>query len=228
MISLAPPLERVGLPRLTVSLLQIVSAEADLILLDLFATADNTLVPRFFARYPEPLAEGADALAQLDWGQSRCPHCGRFHRECAYAFPPRGLLAAFVAKSRSDGLRGVIVVPFAPSDSAWPTLAAASRTTVVGQRVPCVIVPSSRTYVCDGDDLGGAQRLAVMAVDFSKWSKRSFAAVVAPCGHHRELRAPQQRLGSRDVDEQRRLAEALLLLAVAASDRFTAGAGSSR
>jgi hypothetical protein len=62
----APPLERVGLPRLTVALLQIVSAEAYLILLDLFATADNTLVPRFFARYPEPLAEGADALAQLD------------------------------------------------------------------------------------------------------------------------------------------------------------------
>ncbi len=36
--------------------------------LDLFATADNTLVPRFFVLYQEPLAEGADALAQLDWG----------------------------------------------------------------------------------------------------------------------------------------------------------------
>jgi hypothetical protein len=124
-----------------------------------------------------------------------------------------------VAKARSDGLRGVIVVPLAPSDSAWPTLAAASCTTVVGQRDPCVIVPSSRTYVCDGDDLGGAQRLAVMAVDFSKWSKQSFAPVVAPCGHHRELLAPQQRLGSRDVDEQRRLAEALLLLSRPGSGR---------
>ena len=71
-----------------------------------------------------------------------------------------------MAKARSDGLRGVIVVPFAPSDPAWPTFAAC--TTVVGQRDPCVIVPSSRTNVCDGDDLGGAQRLAVMAVDFSK------------------------------------------------------------
>jgi hypothetical protein len=38
--------------------------------LHLFATADNTLVPRFFALYPAPLAEGADALAQLDWGVS--------------------------------------------------------------------------------------------------------------------------------------------------------------
>jgi hypothetical protein len=174
----------------TVALRRIVSAEAErlgaLISLDLFATADNTLVPRFF----EPLAEGTDALAQLDWGQSLCPHCGQFHRECAYAFPPRGLLAAFVAKARSDGLRGVIVVPFVLSDPAWPTLAAASCMTVAGQRDPCVIVPNTPMYVRDGDDLGGAQRLAVMAVDFSQWSKRPFSAVAAPCGHHRGLRAP--------------------------------------
>ncbi len=68
--------------------------------LDLLATADNTLVPRFFALYPEPLAEGAYALAQPDWGRSRCPHCGQHHRECTFAFPTRGLLAAFVAKAR--------------------------------------------------------------------------------------------------------------------------------
>jgi hypothetical protein len=128
------------------ALRRIVTSEAEehlgeAISLDLFATADNTLVPRFFALYTEPLAEGADALSQLDWGRSRCPHCGQLHRECAFAFPPRGLLAPFVAKARSDGLRGVIVVPFAPSDSAWPTHAAASRTSVVGQRDPCVIVP---------------------------------------------------------------------------------------
>jgi hypothetical protein len=137
-------------------------------------------------------------------GACACGACGAMRRDrvwrvwvsvgalraCAYAFPPRGLLAAFVAKARSDVLRGVIVVPFAPSDPVWPTLAAASCTMmVVGQRDPCVIVPSSRTYVCDGDDLGGAQRLAVMALDLSRWSKRSFAAVVAPCGHHREQAA---------------------------------------
>ena len=53
--------------------------------LDLFATADNTLVPCFFARHPEPLAEGADALAKPDWGLSRCS-CGLMHRECVFAF----------------------------------------------------------------------------------------------------------------------------------------------
>ena len=45
------------------ALRRVVMAEAtrrrgSLISLDLLATADNTLVPRFFARHPEPLAEG--------------------------------------------------------------------------------------------------------------------------------------------------------------------------
>ena len=200
----------------TAALRRIVASEAERlgepIWLDLFATADNTFVPRFFALYPEPLAEGADALAQPDWGRSRCPHCGQHHRECAFAFPPRGLLAAFVAKARSDGLRGVIVVPFVPSDPAWPTLAAASRTSVAGQRDPCVIVPNSPEYAREGDDLGGAQRLAVMAVDFSRWSRRSFAGVVAPCGRQRELRVTQPLRGSLDAEDRRRIAGALLRL----------------
>jgi hypothetical protein len=72
--------------------------------LDLFATADNALVPLFFSRFPEPLAEEVDTLAQPDWGRSRCPHCGALHQECVFAFPPRALLPAFVAKARADGL----------------------------------------------------------------------------------------------------------------------------
>jgi hypothetical protein len=68
----------------------------------------------------------------------------------------------------------MVVVPFTPSDPAWPTLVAASRTSVVGQRDPCVVVQNSLEYAREGDDLGGAQRLAVMAVDFSLWSRRSF------------------------------------------------------
>ena len=200
----------------TAALRRIVTSEAERlgepISLDLFATADNALVPRFFAPYPEPLAEGADALAQPDWGRSCCPHCGQHHRECAFAFPPRGLLAAFVAKARSDGLRGVIVVPFAPSDPAWPTLAAASRSSVAGQRDPCIIVPNSPEFARGGDDLGGAQRLAVMAVDFSRWSRRSYAGVVAPCGRHRESRATQPLVGSLDAADRRRIAAALVRL----------------
>ena len=125
--------------------------------LDLFATADNTLVPRFCARYPEPLAECVDAMAQPDWSRSRCG-CNRVHLECVFAFPPRALLPQFVAKARADGLRGVVVVPFTPSDPTWPAFAAASLTTIEGQRDPCIILSDPAAYVRDGDALGGAQR----------------------------------------------------------------------
>ena len=50
---------------------------------------------------------------------------------------------------------------------------------MAGRRDPCVIVPHSPEYALEGDDLGGAQRLAVMAVDFSRWRRRSFASVTA-------------------------------------------------
>ena len=149
--------------------------------IDLFATADNAIVPRFFARLPEPLAEGVDALAQPDWGRSHCPQCGQDHRECAFAFPPRPLLLAFVAKARADGLHGVVVVPITPSDPAWPALVSASLSHVDGQLDRCVIVPNSCEFASEGADLGGAQRLAVMAVDFTRYSRRSFAGLVAPC-----------------------------------------------
>jgi hypothetical protein len=82
--------------------------------------------PWFFSRFPEPLAEGIDALAPPDWGCSRCQHCGALHRECVFAFQPRALLPAFVVKARADGLRGIVIVPFTPSDPAWPALTSVS------------------------------------------------------------------------------------------------------
>ena len=158
--------------------------EADLSI-DLFASAENAVVPRFFAQFPEPLAEGTDALAQPDWGRSRCPRCGQWYRESVPAFPPRALLPAFVARARADGLRGVVVVPFTPSDPAWPALEAASLTSVDGQRDRCVIVSNPTEFASEGTDLGGAQRLAVMAVDFARYSQRSFVDLVQPCAQHR-------------------------------------------
>jgi hypothetical protein len=41
--------------------------------LDPFATAVDALVPWFFWRFPEPLAEGADALARPVWGPLSLP-----------------------------------------------------------------------------------------------------------------------------------------------------------
>jgi hypothetical protein len=200
----------------TAELRRIVTQEATrlgaTVSVDLFATADNALVPRFFARYPEPLAEGVDALSQPDWGRSLCPHCGTVHRECAFAFPPRALLPAFLAKARCDGLRGVVVVPFTPSDPAWPALASASLTRVEGQLDPCVIVTNSATFVRagDGPELGGAQRLAAMAVDFSRFSRRPFASLADACEQHRKARPRPALQGEGDAAVRSRLANALL------------------
>jgi hypothetical protein len=56
-----------------------------------------------------------------------------------------------------------------------PSLSAASLTPGEGWQDCYVVLPCSAKFVRDGDELGSAQRLAVMAADFSRWSKRSFA-----------------------------------------------------
>jgi hypothetical protein len=84
--------------------------------LDLFATADNAVVPRFFARFPEPLAEGRRA-GPTESGPLSLPalwSCAPGVR--VRAFPPRALLPVFVAKAKADGLRGIVIAPFTPSD----------------------------------------------------------------------------------------------------------------
>ena len=101
-------------------------------------------------------------------------------------FRLEGLARKFVAKARSDGMCGVVVVPFTPSDPTWPALAAASLTSVVGQRDPCMVLSDPAAYVRVGDDLGGTQCLAVMAVDFGRWSQNASVGFAPPCGWHAE------------------------------------------
>ena len=76
--------------------------------LDVFASGDNAVVPRFFARHAEPAAEGVIAFAQPSRAVSRCPACGLRHREFPLIFPPRALLLATVAKLRADGVRRAV------------------------------------------------------------------------------------------------------------------------
>ena len=90
----------------------------------------------------------------------------------------------------TDGMRRVVVVPL---DSTWAALAAATLTFVDGQRDPCIILSDPVAYVREGDDLGGAQRLAVMAVDFGRWSQRTSMGFEPPCGWNAERR-PRQSL----------------------------------
>ena len=180
------------------------------ITIDWFAATENTLVPRLFARHPEPAAEAADALAQPDWGRSLCPHCCRWHRETVFAFPPLPLLARTLAKARADGIRGVLVVPFTPSHPTWPVLEAASLTRVDGQLNRCIIVPNSATYARAGGLPESTQRLAVLAVDFSPRSARSLSGLSDPCTLAFAHRPRAPRHSVQDTADRARIAAALL------------------
>jgi hypothetical protein len=93
---------------------------------DLFATAANAVVPRFFSRYPEPSAETVDAFTSPSWNASTCPACSLCHREVFFAFPPVPLMPDFIAKARADGARGLVLTPTAVTADHWGALVRAS------------------------------------------------------------------------------------------------------
>ena len=88
-----------------------------------------------------------------------------------------------------------------------------------GQRDPCIILQDPITYARNGDDLCGAQRLIVMAVDFGRWSQRTSAGVASPCGWHAELRQLQSLQSDLDATDRQRLAAALSRLGLPGSWR---------
>ena len=89
---------------------------------------------------------------------------------------------------------------------------AASLTSVDGQRDLCSVLSDTAAYVREGDDLGGAQRLAVMAVDFGRWSQRTSVGFEPPCGWNAERRPRQSLQSELDVADRQRLPSALLRL----------------
>ena len=109
-------------------------------------------------------------------------------------------------------MRGFVVVPFTPSDPTWPALAAASLTSVDGQRDPCIVLSDPAAYVQEGDDLGGAQRLAVMSAGGARLSQRASVGLVPPCGWHAERRPLQSLQSELDAAIRQRPAVALLRL----------------
>jgi hypothetical protein len=142
---------------------------------DAFASASNSLLPRFFARYAEPTAEAEDAFAVTDWAVSTCPSCGRDHHETLFASPPP-LLNAFVAKARADGARAVVVTPLAVSAPWWNKLLRAS---VVRNDEGFLRIRKQQSQL--GSDAEG--ELAIFAVDFATLSSRARSALPSPpCG----------------------------------------------
>jgi len=131
-------------------------------------------------------------------------------REAPLVFPLASLVPRALAKTRADGTRGVVVIPFSPSAAFWPGFAAASRSASPASFDPCIVVPASPSYVSEAADLEGAQRLAVMAVDFSRGGfaptrpdrpalraghRTPAAASHAPCGGRGGRTAHSSRVG---------------------------------
>ena len=190
--------------------------------MDLFASSSNCIVPRFFARYPEPLAEAVDALSQPDWAFSRCQSCNRRHQECCFVF----LLPLVLRKAEVDCLQGIFVVPFAVTDPTWQSLMGAS-----------VSAGWDRYRACDhrvvsNAPASGVQRLAIIAVDFHRLRQQPDLEVAAPCAQAAALRLRRSLQSSTDEEDRRRIGFALQLggacsTATVASGRHAPGLSGS-
>jgi hypothetical protein len=101
-------------PACSVSLQQVVrdfaSTYSPGITIDYFAAAGNALVPRFAAWTAEAGAEIVDAFSARSWNHGKCV-CGLRHRETGFFFPPNGLEDTVVRRAKSDGARGIFLVP---------------------------------------------------------------------------------------------------------------------
>lgn len=71
----------------------------ELIVLDLFATLDNSQLPGFFSRYPAPGAEGIDAL------------CSPWPQGLLYAFPSLPLILGVVRKVLEEKVQIILLAP---------------------------------------------------------------------------------------------------------------------
>ena len=92
---------------------------------DLFASAATAQCPRYWSEFPDPDAEGCDALGAESWLCSSC-ECGTAHTETAWIFPLIPLLRPTLAKIKADGIRGVLLAPVTPGAEWWPILEEAS------------------------------------------------------------------------------------------------------
>jgi hypothetical protein len=174
------------------------------ITVDVFASTDNALTPRFFARYAEPAAEFEDAFTVPDWAVSLCPHCGSHHREVLYAFPPTALINRFVAKASADGVRAIVVVPLAVSAPYWNKLLRFSITPNADGFL------RSRRHQSAPPNSAASLDLAIFAVDFSSAQLRVRSHhTTSPCGSESTFRGRHPAGSPHDQLERARIHDAI-------------------
>lgn len=166
--------------------------------IDLFASAANARAARFCSRFPEPHAEAFDAFSVLSWAHSRCPQCGQWHAEVAYAFPPPAMVRATVRKAMADGARILLVVPVAILAPYWHKLVAASVLTRHPAKDGFVRIKHAHRYLTDAAGYE-PRELAIFACDFSALAPDHSppGGATPPCAGA-FARRPRHRCGSAD------------------------------
>ena len=171
---------------------------------DLFASAVNARARRFFSRFSEPGAEATDALLVQDWAFSRCPSCGKMHREVVYAFPPAGLCRKFVRKAMADGIYAIIVVAVAITEQYWHKLVHRSVLQTIDEYVR-VRRPQKFLNRVEGYQ---PRELAIFACDFSQSQRRADIHHVPACAGHYHVQQHEFRQEAGDDSERARLRSA--------------------
>jgi hypothetical protein len=178
---------------------------------DAFATESNRRAQRFWSRFGEPGSEAVDAMSVRDWGKSRCPGCGRWHREVVYAFPPSGLIRHVVRKAMVDRAVCVLVVPVATTATHWPKLVRFSL--LGGKEAPDgylrIRAPGGQLRHAASFD---PKELAVFVCDFAPadGGQEPKGRLAPACAGAYQQRARPLCGAEDDADDRRRLREQLL------------------
>ena len=106
--------------------------------LDLFATAENRVVPRFYSPVPHPEALAVDALSR-DWPRG----------ELLYAFPPTALVQALLQKVRQEpGLQLILVASMSPTKPWYADL----QSLAIGEPLPVARTQHTLWQVPSGEE----------------------------------------------------------------------------
>jgi hypothetical protein len=159
------------------------------ITIDLFAANCNKLVERFASWTDEPDSVVVDAFTIRSWNQSQCT-CGRFHRETVFVFPPIGLERTVVRRARSDGVKGVFVVPTAYKAGYW--MALRNHSVAMAE-----LNDKASNFVGVQAPLG---RHTIFLVDFGGADTQS-----PPCGQETRHRGRRPLLSEVEAEERRRV-----------------------
>ena len=169
--------------------------------IDLFAANCNRLSPRFASWTDEPDSEVVDAFTMNSWNQSKCK-CGRIHRETSLIFPPKGLERTVVKRARSDGVRGVFIVPTSYKAGYWMALRNHSTDQIE-------LTQPNTDFASAQVPLG---KHTVFLVDFGGSDTSS-----PPCGQEDQFRGRRPLLGRVEQAERERVQAELRALATSAA-----------